>query len=496
MANENITLRDAMDAFKVYIPHIEEHGINGALIAQLIKEHEPVKEQLVTFKSRYEVSKDGVPILKRSPSHIDTTGDVQRLDTMINNKLNNTFDSDLVDTKNGYFLGSPINYVVEKTKVKNADRLTEVLDQMRVRDNVPDKDATFGKRASIGGYSARLCYIGIDANKPVVRITNLRPEECILIYNESMSEPRYALHYYNDIILQPDGTKQNVVKADFYDELSYTRFIKTDSDFVEEPPALHGFSCTPLFGLENNDELASEAQKVLNLVDAYDRTFSDASNEIEATRLAILLLYNLGMDKEEIQKMKSAGVLEMWGEKVDAKYLTKDVNDQMIENHLNRLDKNIMRFGKSIDFTDEQFASDLSGIAILFKTMSLEHKAIIAENKMRSSLQYQMKVMCSAWAKLGICAPEDYLNIWTGFKRNLPQNIYEAAQATSLFKGNISERTRLSLLSFIDDVEAELEAMKQDVKEFGTQLDPLNDIEDVPVKTPGADNISNNELEV
>lgn len=491
MANENITLRDVMDSYKVYIPHIEEHGVTGALIEQLIKEHEPVKEQLLKSKERYEVSKEGVPILNRKLSHIDTTGDVQRLDTMVNNKLNNTYDSDLVDTLNGYFLGNPINYVVEKTKVKNAERLIEVIDQMRVRDNVPDKDATFGKRASIGGYSTRLCYIAIDADKPVVRIANLRPNECVLIYNESMSEPRYALHYYNDVIIHSDGTKENVLKADFYDELTFTRFIKTDSDFVAEAPILHGFSCTPLFGLEHNDELSSEAQKVLNLIDAYDRTLSDASNEIEATRLAILLLYNLGMDKEEIQKMKSAGVLEMWGEHVDAKYLTKDLNDQMIENHLNRLDKNIMRFGKSIDFTDEQFASNLSGIAILFKTMSLEHKSITCENKMRSSLQYQLKVMCSAWAKLGICQPEDYLNIWTAFKRNLPHNVLESAQATALFKGNISERTRLSLLPFIDDPEAELLAMQQDIKEFGNHLEPLNDIDETPKKVPGEDNTDN-----
>lgn len=475
--NEMLKTRELMDAFKIYIPFIKEYGITPTLITQLITEHEPIKLQVKKLRDRYEVTKEGVPIFSRPLAHIDTAGNMQRLDTMVNNKLNNTFDSDIVDTKVGYFLGHPINYAVQKEKVGGANRLIEAIDQMRIRDNLPDKDATFGKYASIGGYAARLCYIGLEMNKPVVRIANVRPEECIFFYTENMSEPRYAMHYYDTVMVQADGSKQNVTVANFYDELNVTTFIKSDGDFVPSEQKAHGFNYTPLFGLENNDELAGEAQKVLNLIDTYDRTFSDASNEIEATRLAVLLLYNLGMDPEDIQKMKQAGVLEMWGEKIDAKYLTKDVNDGMIENHLNRLDKNIMRFAKSIDFTDEQFASNLSGIAILFKTMALEHKSIHSENKMRSSLQYQMKVICSAWSKLGICTPDAYLNIWFSFKRNLPQNNKEAAETSNILKGLVSERTRLSLLPFVDDVEAEIREMKQDQQEFGEGLEEITPIE-------------------
>lgn len=475
---ELVKTRELMDAFKIYIPHIQQYGLTHDLITQLIQEHEPVKLQLKKLRNRYEVSKEGTTILNRPLSYIDTTGNMQRLDTMVNNKLNNPFESDIVDSKIGYFLGNAINYAVQKEKVGGYERLIEAIDQLRVRDNLPDKDATFGKYASIGGYGARLCYIGLEMNKPVVRIANLRPEECIFFYNESMSEPRYAMHYYDTVMIQPDGSKQNATVVNFYGELTLTTFIKSDGEFVMKERKPHGFNYTPCFGLENNDELAGEAQKVLNLIDAYDRTLSDASNEIEATRLAILILYNMGMDEEDVQKMKHAGVLEAWGDKIDAKYLTKDVNDSMIENHLNRLNKNIMRFAKSVDFTDEQFAGNLSGIAILFKTMALEHKSIISENKFRSSLQYQMKVICSAWSKLGICAPEDYLNVWFNFTRNLPVNHKEEAEIAVMLKGYVSERTRLSNLSNVDDVEAEIAAMKQDQQEFGEVLEEIT-----PIKT-------------
>lgn len=474
-----------MDVFKVYIPYIEKHGLHNELINQLITEHEPIKEQLIMFRDRYEVSKDGVPILKRPLTHVDYTGETTRLDTTVNNKLNNTFDSDIVDTKIGYFLGNPINYVVQKENVKNADRLIDAIDKMRVRDNVPDKDGTLGKSASIGGYGARICYVAIENNKPVVRIANVKPEECIFFYNEAISEPHFAMRYYDTIIIGEGAIKQNATVVEFYNEYTITTFVRTDGDFVQTEQRLHGFNHVPLFGLENNDELAGEAQKILNLIDAYDRTISDASNEIEATRLAILLLFNMGMSAEDIKKMKHAGVLEAWtaGDgKPEARYLTKDVNDTMIENHLNRLNKNIMRFAKSIDLTDEQFANNLSGIAILFKTMALEHKSIIAENKFRSSLQYQMKVMCSAWAKLGICEPDDYLNIWFNFKRNLPVNKKEIAEMVVMYKGILSERTLLSMIPEVDDVEAEIIARKQDELEFGEGLEVIE-----PVKTVSED---------
>ncbi|MGM7722133.1 phage portal protein [Metabacillus sp. Hm71] len=36
----------------------------------------------------------------------------------------------------------------------------------------------------------------------------------------------------------------------------------------------------------------------------------------------------------------------------------------MIEHHLDRLEKNILRFAKSVDFTDENFSGDSTGVAL------------------------------------------------------------------------------------------------------------------------------------
>jgi hypothetical protein len=50
--------------------------------------------------------------------------------------------------------------------------------------------------------------------------------------------------------------------------------------------------------------------------------------------------------------------------------------------------------------------------------------------------------------------------VWMGFKRNIPVNYLDEAQTTTQLRGQISEKTRLSLLSFVDDVDHEVEEMQ------------------------------------
>lgn len=468
------TLRKRMDAFSVYIPYIDKHGMNSAILSQIISEHAPIRKEIEKCQDRYET--EDVPINSRPLVEIpNTTSDnMKRVDQLINNKLNNPFDVDLIDTKIGYFLGHPISYVVEKDSPSHA-RLSGAVEELLKRENMPDKDTTTGIQTSVAGYGARLVYWSMDNGKQVLRISDVNPAECIFLYHETMSEPAYAIHYYPTVRINDEGARESVTRVEFHDSIN-TYFYETGGDgyqLVDTQP--HYLLNPPLFGFENNNALHGEAKKVLSLIDAYDRTISDANSEVEATRLAILILKNIGMDEDDIQELNKSGALEMWGENSDVKYLTKDVNDAMIEHLLDRLDENIMRFAKSVNFGDEAFAGNISGIAMKFKTMALEHKAIIAEHKFRSALTYQFKLLCAGWSLLNICSPDEYLNIWFGFKRNLPSNLKEEAEIQNLLQGKVSERTRLSLATFVDDVEHEIEAMKADREEFAKQLSDLED---------------------
>lgn len=446
---------------------IDEQGINPDIVQDIIEAHAKENERMSKLYKRYKADVDGPTIFNRAIieyEDFESGGNVRRLDDKVNNQLNNAFDADIVDTKIGYMFGHPISYTLDGED----EALKKEIETFTLRNNVEDNDSEYGKMAAICGQSARLAYVDTEGNE---RIKNINPWEVAFI-DEDIHEPKYSLRYYS----QGEATF-----AEFYDD-NLIYFFKQESgkNFIELEPKLHMFEYNPLFGVANNMELKGDAEKVLALIDAYDRTLSDASNEIEQYRLAYLILKGLGADEETLANLKKTGVFELMEKDDDVKYLTKDINDQMIENHLDRLEDNILRFAKSVNFADEKFGGNVSGVAMKYKVMALENKCITMERKFVSSLRYQFKVLFSAWSMRKGINKEDYLKVWFGFKRNVPVNILEEATASVAMKGIVSERTRLSLLPFVDDVEYELEEMQKDALLYGTMLEPIDGDDDEP----------------
>lgn len=441
-----------------YKKRIDEQGVTAELVLEIISAHKPEYQRTKKLYSRYCVDEvDGPEIFNREivDYQLDSRS-VVRLDDKVNNQLNNPFDVDIIDTKIGYMFGHPISYGVDD----DADNLKKEMEFFLLRNNAEDNDAELGLMASICGYAARLCYIDLEGNE---RIKNIEPWESVFI-GEDIHEPTYSLRYYTF-----DGNQY----AEFYDQHHVYYFTHGDAGFTLQNAELHLFDYNPLFGTANNKEFKGDAEKVLALIDAYDRTLSDASNELEQFRLAYLILRGMGADPEDIERFNKSGIFELMGDTDEIKYLTKDINDAMIENHLNRLESNILRFAKSVNFADEQFSGNASGIAMRLKIMALENKSIIMERKFTSTLRYQFKVLFSAWAKRKGFKQEDYLKMFFSFKRNLPANILDEAQTTQLLKGQVSEATRLSLLTFVDDVQYELDQMKQDAFLYESDIEPL-----------------------
>jgi len=444
--------------------------LNGQVTSQIIKElisdHAPRAAKMRALYKRYKAEIDGVPIFTREMPD----------GNKINNRLNNDFFSDIVDTKVGYFAGEPIAYGLDKTNYTGEDgELNEVdyykhlgvIDKFKIHNNIDDLDAETAKMAAICGYGARLCYIDTDGYE---RVINIPPWECIFISDRSIGEPQYALRYYT---ITDNG--EETTRVEWYDYTTVTFYVLRGDEYVlddTEDAKPHMFERVPLIEFPNNDERLGDAEKVLSLIDAYDRTMSDVNSEIEQFRLAYMVFYGVEIDQDTIERAKQTGAfgLPNYDGNERAEFLTKNMNDVMIENHLNRLEENIMRFSKSVNFSDDNFAGQASGVSLKFKMLGLESKCIISERKMISALRQQFKVIGSAWEKKGINI--DFSNFIFQFKRNFPLDIQTEATSTALLRGHVSEQTRLGMLSFVDDVEYELELMRQEREdEFRPNLD-------------------------
>ena len=450
----------------VIIEQIRRAGTDMSdIFNDLIKEYKPIHDHMISNYQRYKASSapDGVPVFSRKFDDPNKK----------NRKLNDAFDVDIIDVKLGYMLGNPIIYgydrdLYTKDNVFDTDRYKldfGVLADFNLANNSEDIDGETLKMAAICGYGSRLLYINQQGE---ARIMNVNPWECIFISDGSLNEAQYAMRYYDMI---DDGKKR--IYIEWYDErnISYyissedtanstkeakIRFVPYDKNGVSVQA--HMFNGIPLIQFDNNEEHQGDCDKVYSLIDAYDAALSDVSSELEQFRLAYMAFYGMVPDSETMENAKRTGAFGLPDPEARVEFITKELNDVIIENHLKRLEDNIYRFAKSVNFKDEAFGGNVSGIAMKFKMFGLESKCVTSERKFTAALRTQYKILATALAFKG--SKVDCLNMTFTWTRNFPLNLLDEADTTVKLKGLVSEKTRLGLLSFIDDPEKEIAQME------------------------------------
>ena len=407
-----------------------------------------------------------------------------------NNKLANDFFGQIIDNTVGYFLGKPIilNYTEPVKKKPITEPVDVGVDLTEIKDTVVqdaldtvcndnDKDDLFmewGKEAMIKGLSHLLAYQNEESKTKFMRQS---PEDIVLVYkNSSTKELQWGIRLYD---IDTEDTKSTTHYAEVYDDTGYDVFkcveggkgstISTNGyTFVERKT--HIFGRVPIVTMYNNEEQMSDIERVETLVNDYDKVLSDVSNEFEAFRNAYLMLKNMIAGTDSISKLKDEGILEVM-ENGDAKFITKQIQTEALENHLNRLEKNIYKFSQVPDLSDENFAGNLSGVAIRFKLFGLETKCIIKERKMEKAIKDLFRVI-SAPLKVQTNKDVDVLNLEITFTRNIPNNITEIVDTVTKLDGKVDKETLLALLPFIDNPKEVLEKLKADVEAERQSTDP------------------------
>lgn len=311
---------------------------------------------------------------------------------------------------------------------------------------------------------------------------NIRPWEVIFIYDSTLDELQYAMIYYEVDLIDYHGKPIKRTKVEWYDYKNITFFIENEKgDFeldLNNPTNPHLFDHIPVICYQNDDAILGDFEKVENLIDAYDRTLSDAQNEIEEFRIAYLAFYGVEPTAEVLAEAKRTGALGFPDKKSEtfAEFLTKmlDGAAQFLENHKKTLNENIYKFAKAVDMKDEQFSgSAMSGESRKWKLVGLENKAIIKERKFTKATRTMFTIIASAWKKKNIkIIPED---IQLQFTRNLPVDLLYYADVSGKLKGQVDEETRLSLLPFVKDVNQTIKKMEEEGAAYKVDFSEVDD---------------------
>lgn len=445
---------DLYPDFSSELEYIQNNGVNENIIKRIIYKHERNSLHSLTLYGRYRTLDNDVPIFKRQPrfkSNKDSSDN-----SVVNNRINTDFFSEIVDVKVGYFAGKPFLYKYNDDSDSEyytggeyavEDASKELQDFIK-QNNMYDVDMETVKFASICGYCGRLFYINPDGE---IRCMVVPPYETIILFKDEMTEPSYALRYFK----VTDINDNESWKVEFYDNTDIYYYSGHKNSFKLDNQEKHLFNHCPLQGIPNNRELMGDAEKVISLIDDYDRRYSDAANDIEGFSNAYMVFKNIDVSEEMINQANQTGAFS-YDDDTEAgnaaiEYLTKNLNDTPIENHLNRGMDSIYRTSKSPNLNDPQFNA-VSGIALKIKMTGLETKCGTLEAKHTSASTYMFKLLADIFNKKKINF--DPMQCSVTYRRNFPVDFLGDAQAVqALIAAGLPKQIAFKALSFVDDID-------------------------------------------
>jgi len=450
-----LRITDEYPDYSGYIAEIKKNGITDALLNKIISKHRNNALHTKDLYNRYKTREDAVPIFDRKPRFTHDNEEIKEL----NNQVNNDFFSEIADIAVGYFAGKAAAYKYAEADDESEKAVKVAQDTLAdfvTRNNMYDVNMETTKYATICGYSGRLFYIDKDGNE---RVMPVAPYECIILYENEMTEPYAAVRYYPVL----DINDHESYKAEYYDK---TNIMFYEGELggltlIEGETKPHLFGYCPLQGIPRNRELLGDAEKVLALIDDYDKTVSDNSNDIEGNTNAHMVFKNVYISDEAMAKARKSGAFTYSGmNDSDVFYLTKNINDTFNAHHLDRLEDNIYRFSKTPNLNSQEFGTS-TGIALKFKITGLESKCGAFEAKMISADTYMYKLLASSFVKKRIAF--DPLQCYTTYKRNFPLDITNEAQTVqSLINAGLPKSIAFAELSFVDDVDYVLDEIEKE----------------------------------
>lgn len=390
------------------------------------------------------------------------------------NKLFHGFARYITNMATSYFVGRPIEYLIEDEEYKK-----ELLPYL---DDAYNFDYEISKEASKKGIAYELLYI---TEKSELRSRQYGAEEIIPIYSASTDEFLNGFIKLSAIYNLDGYLKKE--RAAVYDKTDIYEFERSTGNgrFSLVDIRKHYLNDVPLIVYWNTQEMNSDYEGVISLIDAYDRAESNTANDMDYFTDAYLLIKGaegglvdeegediLLSDSDEALKNKRIMYLD---EKGDAKFLEKDGDNSSIEEFKNRVFKDIFFVSQVPALTDESFAGDLSGIAIKYKLIGLEQLAIMKENRMRLAKAKKIS-MITDWINWKKSKNYNASTVKQKYTRNFTENVSEIIDNVTKLTGVVSKRTQLDMLpkEIIADTNKELETIDEELKESeGLFMEPV-----------------------
>lgn len=350
----------------------------------------------------------------------------------------------IADTYSGYICGKPVTYT-------SNDNIEDVQEAINYNDD-NSANIRWLTNALIFGVGYELQWLDKFSQ---VRYGQVNPLNAFAIYDDTLdSELLYFVRWYKADSLDDTDTYYYEVYTETLKNRYISQGLQGNLQLVESVP--HYFKAVPVSVLYLNDNEDNIYSSIISLNDAYNELQSAEIDDFQAWVDAYLLLQGVDADAEDLAKMKENRAL-LLPEGANAAWLTKNASDTQIVNMLSNIKENIFKVTACPDMADENFLAQ-SGTALAYKLVGFENVASGIVANFTKAIQRRIELICNI---LNLKASEAvWRDININFVRNIPVNLTETIQLVNSLKGTVSDATLLSQIPFIDDVQAELEAVQ------------------------------------
>lgn len=366
------------------------------------------------------------------------------------NRLVVNYAKYIVDMFNGYFIGIPAT-------VSHDDQvISDYVNDFRKFNDMEDSESELSKLVDIFGHAFWYVYQDEDAN---TRVTYNSPMNMLIVHDNSVAErPKFAVRYMID---EETGAGTGEVVTD-KETIYFALDNAGDVHFGERTN--HIYSKLPIIEVIENEERRGIFESVKTLLNALNKAVSEKANDVDYFADAYLKIIGMELDDEVSSSIRDNRVFNLWGEsgsQLDVDFLQKPNADQTQENLIVLLRDAIFNISMVANLSDKDFGNS-SGTALAYKLQAMDNLAKSKDRKMQSGFNRLYEVVLSvpttqvpadAWSELNY-----------KFTRNVPKNTLEEAQIVSQLNGQVSDETKLSVLSIVQDPKEELERMEEESK--------------------------------
>lgn len=467
----------------------DEAKLDKSIILDLVRKHEGMVGRLLKNKQYY----DGHHAIEGRKREKDTP----------NSKITCNHAKDISDTATGYFMGNPITY--SNSGEQDIAQLLTAFDNA----NVDDVDADNAQDMSIYGVAYEYVYAKEGEATPTSK--NISPLSTFIIVDDSIEENELCGVYYYK---KKNSVENSYIYVATVSTAHYTYVINIEAMEVEqaklclvtEQPTKHFFGEPQIIEYLNNKEGIGDFEQQIPLIDAYNTLMSDRINDKEQFIDAVLVLYGvmLGDDEEETteaqKQLRENKLLEL-PEDAKAEYLTRQMDENGAEILRKAIKEDIYNFSHVPNFMDENFAGNVSGVAMEYKLLGLEMITKVKERQYKKGLRKRIRLYCNFLSMKAILMEAG--SIMVTFSRALPKNLQELSQIVANLKNNVSAKTLLKMLPFVEDPDYEIEEVQKQKDEevkrqqelfFQNQNTPL-EFEDEEEEDPTMDDPEDKEPE-